>query len=262
MNQTEHKHHGGSTPLEQHNLEIRQNRAHWARKPLLQQVYRGFYSQILGRVDRDVPGAIVEIGSGMGNIKEVIPDCVTTDVFANEWLDRQENVYRLSYASRTVSNLILVDVWHHLRYPGTVLDEFRRVLAPGGRVILLEPAMSWLGRVVYGLFHHEPLGLGDRLEWRAPASFAPEHADYFAAQSSATRHFWWQAYPERLVGWQIVEVTPLPGLLYFATGGFSGPTVARPSLLWFFRTLDRLAARFPRLLAARLLVVLSPSGPS
>jgi len=53
----------------------------------------------------------------MGSIKEVIPDCVTTDLFPNPWLDRQENAYHLGFADGSVSNLILFDVWHHLRYP-------------------------------------------------------------------------------------------------------------------------------------------------
>ena len=92
----------------------------------------------------------------MGRIKDVIPQCVTTDLFPNPWLDRQENCYQLSFADGSVSHLILFDVWHHLRYPGTALREFHRVLAPGGRLILFEPAASWVGRLVYHFFHHEP----------------------------------------------------------------------------------------------------------
>jgi hypothetical protein len=48
------------------------------------------------------------------------------------------------------------DVWHHLEHPANALAEFRRVLVPRGRVIILEPAMSVVGRLVYGNCHHEP----------------------------------------------------------------------------------------------------------
>ncbi|HEY1765593.1 MAG TPA: class I SAM-dependent methyltransferase, partial [Opitutaceae bacterium] len=196
-------------------------------------------------------GKIVELGSGMGSIKEVVPDCVTTDLFPNPWLDRQENAYALTFPDGSVSNLILFDVWHHLRYPGTALAEFRRVLAPGGRLVIFDPAAGVAGRLIYGLFHHEPLGLGDPITWHAPAGFRAGDADYFAAQGAATRIFWRREAPRELEKWEPVEVRPLPAFEYFATGGFSGPQlggrIARPA----WRLLDRAARPFPNLFAAR-----------
>ena len=95
---------GAPLPVGQHDLEIQANRLAWQRKPQLRSVYRGFHELIASRLDRTVPGLVVELGSGMGSIKDVIADCVTTDLFPNPWLDRQENAYRLSFADATVSN--------------------------------------------------------------------------------------------------------------------------------------------------------------
>jgi SAM-dependent methyltransferase len=247
---------GESLPVVQHDIEIQGNRQAWQHKPLLRAVYRGFHEQIASRLDRSVAGQIVELGSGMGSIKEVIPDCVTTDLFPNPWLDRQENAYSLGFGDHSVSNLILFDVWHHLRYPGTALAEFRRVLAPGGRVIIFDPAISWTGRLVYGLFHHEPIGMGLPLTWEAPKGFRPADADYFAAQGAATRIFWRREDPSRLAGWEILEASPLPSFEYFATGGFSGPQLGGAGTFRLWRAMDRLLRRWPNLFAARLLVVL------
>jgi SAM-dependent methyltransferase len=247
---------GDPLPIGQHDLEIQANKDAWQRKPQLRAVYRGFHEAIASRLDRSVPGLVVELGSGMGSIKEVIPDCVTTDLFPNPWLDRQENAYRLGFADGAVSNLILFDVWHHLRYPGAALREFRRVLKPGGRVIVFDPAMSWTGRVVYGLFHHEPLGMGQPITWDAPAGFDAKDADYFAAQGAATRIFWMREAPGRLADWEICEVSPLPSFEYLATGGFSGPQLGGPGMFRLWRRLDRALAPWPNLFAARLLVVL------
>jgi len=247
---------GDSLPLGQHDVEIQGNRLAWQRKPQLRAVYRGFHELIASRIDRTIPGLIVELGSGMGSIKEVIPDCVTTDLFPNPWLDRQENAYRLSFADGTVSNLILFDVWHHLRYPAAALSEFRRVLAPGGRVIVFDPAVSWTGRIIYGLFHHEPIGMRQPITWDAPVGFRPEDSDYFAAQGAATRIFWRREAPGRLVEWLSVEVAPLPSFEYFATGGFSGPQVGGAAMARLWRALDQALSRWPDLFAARLLVVL------
>ena len=64
-------------PIEQHQIEIRQNDEAWRRKPLLRRLYHGFYDRILALIDPAIPGAIVEIGSGIGNLKERLPrgDC-------------------------------------------------------------------------------------------------------------------------------------------------------------------------------------------
>jgi SAM-dependent methyltransferase len=253
---------GESLPIGQHDVEIQGNRLAWLRKPMLREVYRDFHGIISANLERGVEGKVVELGSGMGSIKEVIADCVTTDLFPNPWLDRQENAYRLSFADGSVSNLILFDVWHHLRYPGTALREFRRVLAPGGRVIVFDPAISWTGRLVYGLFHHEPVAMGLPITWEAPAGFRPEDADYFAAQGAATRIFWRGEERGRLADWQLELVRPMPAFAYLATGGFSGPQVGGPRAFALWRRLDRLLERWPNLFAARLLVVLKrPRNP-
>ncbi|MBA4135780.1 MAG: methyltransferase type 11 [Opitutus sp.] len=245
-----------SQPLDQHNVEIGRNRLAWDRKPMLRAAYREFYQRIDARIDRSLPGPIVELGSGMAKIKEVIPDCVTTDLFANPWLDRQENCYALSFPDCSVSHLILFDVWHHLRYPGTALREFHRVLAPGGRLILFEPAASWTGRFIYSVFHHEPVALADPITWEAPAGFTAADADYYAAQGSATRLFWWGEGHARLDGWRVREIAPMASFDYFASGGFSGPQLGGWFLHGLMRGLDKLTSPFPRLFAARLLVVL------
>ncbi len=243
-------------PLEQHNIEIQHNREAWQRKPMLRDVYRDFYRLIASNLNFQIRGSIVELGSGMGHIKEVIPHCITTDLFSNPWLDHQENCYKLSFADSMVSHLILFDVWHHLRYPGTALQEFHRVLAPGGRLILFEPAASWVGRLVYHYFHHEPVAIRDAITWEAPAGFSAADADYFAAQGSATRLFWWNEGRDRLQGWRLHEVRPITSFDYFSSGGFSGPHLGGRFLHSLMRGLDYICSPFPRAFAARLLVVL------
>jgi hypothetical protein len=64
-------------------------------------------------------------------------------------------------------------------------------------VIVFDPAISWTGRLVYGLFHHEPVAMGLPITWDAPAGFNASDADYFAAQGAATRIFWRREAPCR-----------------------------------------------------------------
>ena len=148
---------------------------------------------------------IVELGSGLGNIHEVIPNCLRTDLFPNPWIDQIENAYQLSFADESVSDLILTDVFHHLKYPGTALKEFSRVLRKGGRVIMLEPCMSALGLLVYGILHDEPIAVTKEIEWDAPEDWSPEQIDYYAAQGNASRIFLGKRFRHKLGDWQKIR---------------------------------------------------------
>ncbi len=241
--------------LRQHQLELEQNRAHWLRKPMLRRVYANFYREIAQRVIAERAGLVVELGSGMGNIKDHLPACITTDVLPNPWLDRVENAYALSFADGSLSHLILFDVWHHLEYPGEALREFARVLAPGGRVILFEPAMGLLGRFVFGCFHHEPLGLERPMAWLADAAFDPQAPRYYASQGNASRVFARGELRGNLDGWNVTEVAYDSALAYLCSGGFRGPQLAPLVFLPLLSRIDRMLSRFPGL-ASRMLVVL------
>lgn len=240
----------------QHNLEIHANAEHWRRKPLLQKIYRDFYLEIAKELRHDQPGKTVEIGSGIGNLKSVVPHAVATDLFPNPWLDRIENAYALTFADGSVANLILFDVWHHLEYPGTALAEFHRVLTPGGRLVIFDPAMGILGRIVYGLFHHEPLGLRDEIRWSAPPDFSPTQMRYYAAQGNAHRIFFSERWSARLGDWRMVRQSLLPAISYVASGGFSGPQLYPQSLLPAMRAVDHIASCVPGWFATRLLLSL------
>ena len=242
--------------LEQHNIEIHRNRDAWIRKPLLRSVYSEFYRQIVRRLSTGTHGLQVELGSGMGNIKEFLPACRTTDLFPNPWLDQQENAYALSFDAGSVADLILFDVWHHLEFPTAALCEFHRVLEPGGRVVLFEPAISALGLLVYGLCHHEPLALSRRIRWEVPADFDAGNTRYYAAQGNASRMFVKGEADGQLDGWSVKEVTPLCSLSYFASGGFSKRQCYPEALLPWLQKVDGWLSALPALFAARLLVVL------
>jgi SAM-dependent methyltransferase len=247
--------------LEQHNLEIHQNREFWNKKAVLRAVYSQFYREIAARLNPANRGLIIELGSGIGNIKEHVPQCITTDIFPNPWLDRVENAYELSFGDGTVDHLILFDVWHHLQHPGTALREFARVLSPNGRIIIFEPAMGLVGRLVFGCFHHEPLGLEDDIEWEAPPNFSGRDCGYYAAQGNASRVFGSTLFRDKLRMWQVAEIKYFSGLAYVATGGFRGPQLYPVTLLPCLNRMDSLLSTIPKL-ASRMLVVLEKRQPS
>ena len=243
-------------PIGQHNVEIERNLRSWNRKPVLRLAYRDFHTRIAAHIDPSLTGTIVELGSGIGNIRDVIPGVIRTDLFPNPWIDQVENAYALSFQAGDLSHLILFDVFHHLRYPRTALRECRRVLERNGRVILFEPYMSLAGRLVYGPFHHEPIAFDEPIHPDAPPTFSPAADDYYAAQANATRVFWRGAHPEILDGWDVIARERIGGWPYALTGGYSKPQLYPGALYGVLSKFDRVLSAIPAAAALRTLIVL------
>jgi len=246
--------------IERHQQEIHLNARSWEKKPVLRQCYREFHEQIASNLSGENTGRIVELGSGIGNIQETIPGCLRTDLFENPWIDQIENAYALSFEDQSVSDLILFDVFHHLRYPGRAFAEFARVLTPGGRVHLFEPRISLLGRIVFGLCHPEPVAGQETIQWEAPVDWSPEAIDYYAAQGNATRLFILGDLQENMSGWRVVYRWQSSALTYVLSGGYSKPQLYPTAAYPLIKRLEQCADWLPAVFATRLLVVLEKAS--
>ena len=126
----------------------------WNHKPALRVVYNDFYDRVATACR---PGLTIEIGGGIGNLKERLNDVVATDIQPASWLDCVADAQRLPFATGSADNIVMVDVLHHLEFPIMFFREAARVLRAGGRVLMVEPAITWGSTAFYRLFHHEPV---------------------------------------------------------------------------------------------------------
>ena len=242
-------------PLTQHQAEIERNLRAWNAKPLLKEIYEGFYRRILSLIDPAMPGRIVEIGSGIGNLKAHLPGAVATDLFSNPWLDVACDGYELPFIQASLSHLVLFDVFHHLRAPNAFLREARRVLTAAGRLILFEPYISWSSYPVYGLLHHEPVALRKPIN---RAESLPRPRDYYAAQGNATRLFFRQEIPGWPEGWRVFHAEGFSCFHYLLSGGYSKPAFYPARSLEGLRKLEAKLSRWPRVFGGRCLIGLRP----
>jgi SAM-dependent methyltransferase len=126
----------------------------WERKPILRVIYDDFYDRIAAACR---PGLTIEIGGGIGNLKQRLGEEVATDIQHAPWLDCVADAQRLPFADEAAANIVMVDVLHHLEFPAVFFREAARVLRPGGRVVMVEPAITWGSTLFYRLLHHEPV---------------------------------------------------------------------------------------------------------
>ncbi len=126
----------------------------WDRKPVLRLVYDDFYDRILAACR---PGRTIEFGGGIGNLKQRAPDVIATEIQFAPWVDCIADAQRLPFASASAANIVMVDVLHHIEFPVVFFREALRVLEPGGRIVMVEPAITWGSTLFYRLLHHEPV---------------------------------------------------------------------------------------------------------
>ena len=163
-----------------------ENRFQWQRKPVLRAIYADLYRRMAAQC---VPGRTLEIGGGSGNFKEYAADVVASDIAFAPWLDLIADAQLLPIAASSLANIAMFDVLHHIEFPRAFFTEAARVLSPGGRIVMVEPAVTVASWPFYRFVHPEPVRMGDDplREGR------PERRDAFEANQAfptllATRH--------------------------------------------------------------------------
>jgi len=122
------------------------------KKRFLKQLYTDFYHRFKAE---GLQGKIVELGSGGGFIKQIIPQAITSDLVKLPTADRQFSALQMPFAKNSVGTLLMLNVFHHLGDPLKFLQEASRVLQPGGKIMMIEPANTWWSRRMFKNWHHE-----------------------------------------------------------------------------------------------------------
>jgi len=133
---------------------VLRHRQEYFRRPALQAVYRHWACRIQ-RCLSTVKGQSIELGCGCGALSHYL-DLTTTDIYKHDWVDEVVDACDMPYKDDDVANLVAIDVLHHLPDVCRFLNEVNRVLANGGRLIMLEPHISFFSYFIYRFLHHEP----------------------------------------------------------------------------------------------------------
>jgi SAM-dependent methyltransferase len=134
-------------------------------KGFLKKLYCDFYRRLKECIDDTVHDGskIIELGSGGGFIKDVIPNAVTSEVLQIPSVDLVFSATEMPFEDASVDAIVMIDVLHHIPDVKAFFREAVRCLKPGGRVAMIEPANTVWGRFIYQNFHHE--AFDPKAEW-------------------------------------------------------------------------------------------------
>ena len=218
------------------------------RKRFLHRYYCEIYNRYLACISRaPVSGAIVELGSGGGFVKHVIPEIITSDTLPYQGVDRVVDATDMPFPDDSVRAICMTNVFHHIPNVEAFLREARRCLVPGGRVLIVDQHPGWISTPIFKNMHHEPFRM-DMNEWSfkstGPLSDANGALAWIVFRRDRARFE--KVFPE----FELLRYEPHSPLRYWLAGGLKSWSLV-PG--WAFR---------PATALDRALIALSPETGS
>lgn len=134
-------------------------------KPFLRRIYTEWYAEIVACIPSGT-GEVLELGSGPGFFKELLPSALTSEILCCGGIDLVTDGQRLPFPDASLRAIGMTNVLHHIPHLRRFFAEATRCLRPGGVVAMLEPWVSTWSKLAYSL-HHEQF-LQDAPEWSSP----------------------------------------------------------------------------------------------
>lgn len=235
---------------------LSRHRRTWESKKILRVIYEDWYKKIIGDLNKE-GGRTVELGSGSGNFKEYLPEIISSDIDPCSWLDMSFDAHKMPFEDQSLSNIVMIDVFHHLYNPLMFLNESFRVLRKGGRIIMLEPFPSPFSLMIYKRFHPEPFIF---------------ETDYFKLNDLSVKDPWDsnQAIPYLIFfkhrdkfseifrnKFEIIKSEKMSCVLYPASGGFENKQMIPDFMIPTFKMIEKILTPFKSVLAFRCYLVLN-----
>jgi SAM-dependent methyltransferase len=232
------------------------HRSRWEKKESIRLLYGDFHRRLL---DCCPQGRVLDIGSGTAHIKDFRPDIVSADILSFPGIDVVADAHRLPFPNSCFSGVVMLDVLHHLERPIEFLKEASRVLRPGGRLAMIEPAMTTLARRFYDRFHEEPVDMS--ADPFAEVEIDPDRDPFDANQAIPTLLFATPAVRRQIeAAIPALRVRTVDWLSLFAypmSGGFQNwslmpAALVRPMLAFE----DKIPQAVRRQIAFRMIIIL------
>jgi SAM-dependent methyltransferase len=237
---------------------LREHLQVWDNKPAARLIYRDMFERIAAAC---CPGPTLEIGAGIGKLKERLPDVTSSDIQFSPWLDLVADAQNLPFREGTFGNIVMVDVLHHVEFPIKFLRTASQVLKPGGRLIMVEPAITWGSAFFYRCLHQEPVDMSaDIFADGVPDPARDPYAANQAIPTLLARRT--DRFHQLIPDLRVIQVSWFSFAVYPLSGGFKRWTLVGEKVAQKGIALERrLEGLLGRRLGFRMLIVIERQAP-
>jgi SAM-dependent methyltransferase len=202
-------------------------------KGLLRAIYTEWYQRIVAALPEGT--AVLELGSGAGFLRELLPHVITSDVLKTPGVELVADACALPLPDGSLDAIVMTDVFHHIPDVRRFLQEAERCVRPGGKVVMVEPWRTPWSEWVYTRLHAEPFVPqgGWDIPRSGPLSGANGALPWIVFERD--RAVFMRTYPR----WQINAIEPLMPFAYLLSGGVSMRSLAPGILYRWIRALER-----------------------
>ncbi len=205
-------------------------------KPFLKKLYLKWYSVFAEEI-KDLPeGKIIEIGSGGGFLKEVLPQVITSDILPLPNCDMTFPAGNLPFDDKSLAGILMLNVLHHIPRPEQFFINADKKLINGGKIIMIETANTVFSRFIYKKFHHEDFDTqaGWELKEGGPLSASNQALPWIIFERDKIKFM--KLFPHFVIS-RIKYHTPL---LYILSGGVSHKALVPGWTFGFFAFVENI----------------------
>lgn len=138
--------------------DVKKARADFLKNPSnnLKSLLENRYKWMNEYIKEDLKGVDVGCGAGISKFYIKAKDFILTDYSDNDWLDvKNVDALNTPFENESFDFVVSSNMLHHVPYPLKFLEEMRRILKPGGVLLIQEINTSFLMRLILRLMRHE-----------------------------------------------------------------------------------------------------------
>ena len=207
------------------------------KKALLKSFYLDMYRRYAQCMEYCPPtGAAIEIGSGCGFAKHIIPQIITSDLIPYPGIDCVIDATKMPFGDFSLRAILMLNVFHHIPDVAGFLSEAERCLIPNGRLLIIDQHSGMVSKHIYRYLHFEPY---DRraTDWsfstNGPLSGANGALPWIVFQRDLDKFI--RRYPSL----ELLSYRPHTPLKYWLSGGLRKIGLVPSRMLHLVSKLDR-----------------------
>lgn len=210
----------------------------------LRQFYLEAYHRFAECLEKcHIEGKVVELGSGAGFVKQIIPNMITSDIISYPGLDMIIDGVKMPFRDAEVKFFAMLNVLHHVPDAESFFSEITRCLAPGGRVLIADQHVGWFSEIIYKYIHHEAFDK-DAKKWSFLSSGPLSGANGALAWIIFKRDR--EIFNSRFADLQVIRYSPHSPLIYWLSGGMKNWTLVPKLFYPLAKAIDLLVCKlFP-----------------